>query len=236
MRFNLHRPSPALVVACLALLLVLGGTGIAAVASVPNNSVGTAQLRNNAVTAPKIASNAVTSAKIPSNAVTASKIAANAVTNAKIANGAVNNAKLASNAVTNSRIANDAVTSSKVQNQSLLAEDFAPGQLPRGPQGPQGPPGPRGPTGTVGKLVLRTNSVTVGKSNSSEVRVSCNSGEQAVSGGATWQNRGDFNQTLVYSAPIYDTSAGRATGWVARGRNQTTGDQTFIVQVLCGNR
>ena len=38
------RPSPALVVAPLALLVALGGTGMAAVALVPKNSVGSAQV------------------------------------------------------------------------------------------------------------------------------------------------------------------------------------------------
>ena len=38
------RPSPALVVATLALLVALGGTGMAAVALVPKNSVGSAQV------------------------------------------------------------------------------------------------------------------------------------------------------------------------------------------------
>jgi hypothetical protein len=85
-----HRPSPALVVASIALLAALGGTGIAAVANVPDNSVGTSKIKNNAVTAPKIASNAVTSAKI----------AGNAVTNAKIANGTIQPADLSSAAKT----------------------------------------------------------------------------------------------------------------------------------------
>src|ERR1035437_2912980 len=50
-----RRPSPALVVACVALFVALAGTGVAAVvALVPNNSVGTAQLRNNAVVSAKI--------------------------------------------------------------------------------------------------------------------------------------------------------------------------------------
>ena len=70
-----HRPSPALVIACAALLIALTGTSIAAVeATVPKNSVGSAQLKNNAVTAAKIASNAVTGAKIASNAVTSAKV------------------------------------------------------------------------------------------------------------------------------------------------------------------
>ena len=49
------RPSPAMVVACIALLVALGGTGIAAVTQlVPRNSVGTLQLKNNAVTSAKV--------------------------------------------------------------------------------------------------------------------------------------------------------------------------------------
>ena len=36
-----QRPSPAMVVACLALLVALSGTGIAAVSALAPNSVGT---------------------------------------------------------------------------------------------------------------------------------------------------------------------------------------------------
>ena len=48
-----RRPSPALVVACLALAVALGGTGYAAIV-LPANSVGTKQLRNGAVIASKV--------------------------------------------------------------------------------------------------------------------------------------------------------------------------------------
>jgi len=52
---SIPRPSPAMVVACFALALALGGTGIAAVSQlVPRNSVGTPQLRNNAVISAKV--------------------------------------------------------------------------------------------------------------------------------------------------------------------------------------
>lgn len=63
-----------MVVASIALLAALGGTSVAAVANVPDNSVGTAKIKNNAVTASKIAGNAVNSAKIANNAVTSSEI------------------------------------------------------------------------------------------------------------------------------------------------------------------
>ena len=53
-----------MVVACIALLVALGGTSVAAVTQLARNSVGTAQLRNNAVTNPKIRNNAINSAKV----------------------------------------------------------------------------------------------------------------------------------------------------------------------------
>ena len=48
-----HRPSPAMVVACLALTLALGGTSYAAI-KLPKNSVGTKQLKKNAVVSAKV--------------------------------------------------------------------------------------------------------------------------------------------------------------------------------------
>ena len=58
-----HRPSPAMVVACIALLVALGGTSYA-IQALPNNSVGTKQLKNNAVTSKKIKNGAVNSNKV----------------------------------------------------------------------------------------------------------------------------------------------------------------------------
>lgn len=52
-RIRKLRVSPAMVVACLALLIGLGGTGYAAL-SLPANSVGTLQLKANAVTSLKV--------------------------------------------------------------------------------------------------------------------------------------------------------------------------------------
>ena len=47
------RPSPAMVIACIALGVALGGTSVAAIQALPKNSVGTKQLKKNAVTSPK---------------------------------------------------------------------------------------------------------------------------------------------------------------------------------------
>jgi hypothetical protein len=59
MRRLIRRPSAAMVVACIALLVTLGGTSYATALNVPRNSVGTLELQRNAVKAAKIAPNAV---------------------------------------------------------------------------------------------------------------------------------------------------------------------------------
>ena len=69
------RPSPALLVASVALLLAMGGTGVAA-SGLSVASVGSAQLRTGAVTGPKIAADAVTSAKVKNGSLSRADFAA----------------------------------------------------------------------------------------------------------------------------------------------------------------
>lgn len=57
-----------MVVACVAALIALGGTGIAAVAALPRGSVTTSAIRDSAVTTKKLANKAVTLAKLAANA------------------------------------------------------------------------------------------------------------------------------------------------------------------------
>lgn len=85
-----------------------------------------------------------------------------AVTTPKLHDGAVTATKLARGAVANEKIKNDAVTSAKVKDGTLLAKDFAPGQLAVGQvQGLPGPPGPQGPTGPRGADSGAAGSVTL---------------------------------------------------------------------------
>jgi hypothetical protein len=62
-RITSYRPSPAMVVAFIALVASMAGTGYAA-QQLSNNSVGSKQLKNNAVTAKKIQNGAVNSNKV----------------------------------------------------------------------------------------------------------------------------------------------------------------------------
>jgi Collagen triple helix repeat (20 copies) len=53
-------------------------------------------------------------------------------------------------AVSGAKIKSDAITGGKVKDGTLLAQDFASGQLPTGPTGPAGPVGPTGKSGKEG--------------------------------------------------------------------------------------
>jgi hypothetical protein len=59
----------------------------------------------------------------------------------------VGTAQIRNSAVTRPKVRNNAINSAKVANRSLLAVDFAPGQIPPGPTGPAGAPGAAGPPG-----------------------------------------------------------------------------------------
>jgi len=69
---------------------------------------------------------------------------------AGLAKNSVGSAQIKPKAVKSSDLADGAVTSNKVKNGSLLAADFALGQIPVGPKGDRGAAGATGATGAPG--------------------------------------------------------------------------------------
>ena len=65
-----HRPSPAMIVATLALFVAMGGTGYA-VSKLPKGSVGAAQIRKNAVRSQHIKARSITASKLAQSTLTA---------------------------------------------------------------------------------------------------------------------------------------------------------------------
>jgi hypothetical protein len=102
MRRILRRPSPALVVATIALFLAAGGTTYAL--TLPANSVGSAQIQAGRVLNSKLAPGSVSNSKMGRNAVTFSKLASNQMTAAKIRNASLLGEDLAPNTVTGAQV------------------------------------------------------------------------------------------------------------------------------------
>ena len=100
MRKILRRlPSPAMVVACIALAVALGGTSYAAI-KLPRNSVGTKQLQKNAVVASKLSARSVGPLKLQNNAVTTRTVKDDQLTGAKIVESTLAKVPSAANADT----------------------------------------------------------------------------------------------------------------------------------------
>ncbi len=80
-----RRPSPAMIVALIALFVALGGTAMAGLArphhkrAPAKNSIGTRQLKSKAVTTGKLANNAVNSRKVANHSLNGSDIDLNAL-------------------------------------------------------------------------------------------------------------------------------------------------------------
>jgi hypothetical protein len=153
-----NRPSPAMVVACLALGIALTGTSVAAVTALAPNSVGSAQIKANAVTA------------------------------AKIKNANVSGAKIARNAVTGTKVLNGSLTAADFVASSLpKGPAGATGATgPAGPAGPAGTIGPV--TVRQAGVVVPGGVAQNGAYDTETVTVNCNAGEKAISAGTGWSD------------------------------------------------
>jgi len=174
----LRRPSPAMVVACTALGVALGGTSYATALALPKSSVGTAQLKNGAVTTPKLRNDAVTARKIKFGAVQSGEIQDGAVAAAEIRAAAVTGAKLAPNAV----------TTTHVLDGTLLRTDFKAGEL----------------TASFSGLQRFEGTTSSSSANSKSVIAHCATGKKVVGGGARVTGPGAAAVSITESFPDSD--------------------------------
>ena len=112
---RIKAPSPALVVALIALFVSIGGVGYAA------SQIGTNDIKNGAVTAKKLHKKAVRSKKIKKEAVKTGKIRDLAVTTDKLGDQAVTTDKLGNESVNADKLGADSVTTGKVVDGAIAA-------------------------------------------------------------------------------------------------------------------
>jgi hypothetical protein len=150
------RPSPAMIVACLALLLALTGSAIAA--GIAKNSVRSAQIVDGTVRTVDLRDNAVDSAKIAPDAVGSEEIAENAVSSPEVAPDSLTAGDLGANSVTSSEIADHSVTGADLAPESVRANE-------------------------LGTITQRNISATIQAGKTGSVSATCEPGEQIISGG-----------------------------------------------------
>lgn len=144
------RPSPALVISCLALFLALAGSAFAVgiaknsvrSAQIVDGTVRTVDLHDAAVSAPKIAPNAVGNQAIAENAVESAKVAPESLTQADLGDNSVGSSELQANSVASSELAEVTVrtNTAKVAKgaNGSVSVDCAPGEQVLGGGGQPG--------------------------------------------------------------------------------------------------
>lgn len=210
------RPSPALVIACIALFAALTGSAIAA--GVGKNTVRSPQIVNGTIRTVDLRDNAVATGKIAPNAVAAGKIAPDAVDTTEIAENGVESSDVAPDSLVAGDLAPSSVTSSEVADQSLTADDLGPNSV--GSSELQ--------TGSVraaelGGIIQVTNSTPIAAGANGSVSVQCPAGTVVISGGAQPDNFG-----------VEMTSSLRSgNGWLYQAKNNNGAASKLTVFAYC---
>lgn len=229
-----RRPSPALVISCVAMFLALAGSALA----LPSNTVRSAQIVNGTIRTADLGRDSVKSAKIAEETIRATDLATDSVGQSEVAKDAVGSDEIAENAVASPEVAPDSltaddlgaasVTSSEVADQSLSADDLGPNSVAASEIAAD----------AVGSSELQADSVRAAElagivqvSSSTEIKggdnasatVACPAGTAVISGGGS----SGFYQ--VHLASSYRVG----NGWRIDARSGAVGDTTITAYAYC---
>jgi hypothetical protein len=210
------RPSPALVISCVALFLAMAGSAFAV--GVAKNSVRSAQIVDGTVRAVDVRDNAVNAAKIAPDAVGSEEIAENAVSSPEVAQDSLTAGDLGNASVASPEVVDQSLTSTDVANQSLTSDDLGPNSV--GSSELQ--------TGAIraselGAIVQVSNSTAIKGGGNASTSVACPAGTTVISGGSS----AGFYQ--VHVAGSYRSG----NGWHLDARSGAAGDTTITVFAYC---
>jgi len=206
MKKLLRRPSPAMIVACLALLVALGGTSVAAVNQLGRNTVGPLQLRTGAVTAPKIRNLNVT--------------------NPKIGNNAINSAKVRNRSLRRVDFAPGQLPAGPVGPQGPAG--------PAGAAGAAGPAGVIGAITVRTQSALIAGGIAENAAlNTARVTATCQGNERAISGGTSWSDDDAGLELYTMELEPQLNPQNQIVGFLGVGGNDSGQASTFTVHALC---
>ncbi|HXR31222.1 MAG TPA: hypothetical protein VN752_08785 [Solirubrobacterales bacterium] len=200
------RPSPALVIGCIALFMALTGSALA---------VGVGK---NTVRSPQVVDGTLRTADLRDNAVAAGKIAPDAVDTTEIAENGVDSSDVAPETLTAGDLGAASVSSSEVADQSLTAGDLGPDSV--GSSELQ--------TGSVraselGTIVQVTNTTAINAGDNAVVTANCPAGTTVLSGGGL---AGNYKIALVGSVRS-------GNGWAAYAHSYHVNDSSLTAYAYC---
>jgi hypothetical protein len=203
---NTFRPSPALIIACIALFAALTGSAIAA-------GVG-----KNTVRSPQIVDGTIRTVDLRDNAVAAGKIAPDAVDTTEIAENGVDSSDVAPETLTAGDLGTASVTSSEVADQSLSANDLGPDSV-----GSSELQAGSVRASELGGIITVTNQIAIKAGDNATVTANCPAGTTVISGGGLPAN---YTVSLVGSVRS-------GNGWQAYARSYSANDSTLTAYAYC---
>jgi hypothetical protein len=241
--FGRIKLSPAMVIACLALAVALGGTSYAAM-RLPRNSVGTAQLRSNAVTSAKVRNNSLLIRDFRRGQIPRGPVGETGPAGPQGPVGPAGPQGPAGPAGPAGPSGGGGGGPAGPQGPQGPAGPAGPAGAagPRGPQGPRGATGARGASGTANATVRTVTASLAGKALGGTV-VGCPAGKRALGGGVLLGSPnaapGDH---IMQNGPVNMTSPGHYTvlsngaaadGWAGFATNGADSKRTLRVYVIC---
>lgn len=200
------RPSPALIISCVALFLALSGSALA---------VGIAK---NSVRSPQIADGSVRTVDLRDNAVNPQKIAADAVGSEEIAENAVESPEVAPESLTSQDLGTASVTSSEIADEALTSEDLGPNSV-----GSSELQAGAVRASELGPILQVSGSAPIKGGGNASTDATCPAGTTVISGGGS----SGFYQ--VHLASSYRSG----NGWHIDARSDANGDTTITAFAYC---
>lgn len=230
MRHWLRRPSPAMIVALIALFVATAGAGVAATTidgrNLKNRSVSTPKLQVGSVRAAQLATGAVTTTKIRARAVTGGKLAPGAVGTDQLAAGAVRAADIGAGAVGSQQLATGAVGAAALANGSVGEGKIANGAVSRAKL--------TADAQLPSVVVRRSAAVDVPNGTVGTATASCQPGERATGGGALPASAPVNGLVAVLGdGPVPNGDGDVPTGWQAYMVNGDMGTPQLIAYAVC---
>jgi len=200
------RPSPALVISCVALFLALTGSALA---------VGVGK---NTVRSPQIVDSTIRTVDLRENAVAAGKIAPDAVDTTEIAENGVDSSDVAPETLTAADLGPASVTSSEVADQSLTANDLGPDSV-----GSSELQAGSVRASELGGIIQVTNSTPIKAGDNAAVTATCPAGTTVISGGGL---------PGLYSVALVGTLRS-GNGWIAYAHSNSANDTSLVAYAYC---
>lgn len=200
------RPSPALVISCVALFLALTGSALAV--GLAKNSVRSVHIVDGTVRSVDLRDDSVKAEKIAPDAVGVEEIAENAVESPQVAPESLTNQDLGTASVASSEVADQSLAASDLGSESVGSSELQAGSVRAAELGP---------------IVQVSKSTAIKGGGNASVGATCPAGTTVVSGGAS----SGFYQ-------VHLTSSYRAgNGWHVDARSGAAGDTTITAFAYC---